>query len=458
MAAENFGDEDIGIYTENLFATDLTFVGATTSSGVEAGGISSASIWNGGLPPEENPLTADQADGTTSGLVRLERDKPLTRVGASRKFVLNDPAPLLSSIPVSWGGTASYEYILKNTAGERLDPLYAGWTVRRTGGYVDIRSAFLIEQGPFTLTYYAYNGPLVSDVPTAGGGSSGESFPVVQAAHGFAVGRAVYADGAGVWQLAAANATGSRLATHLVSAVASANEFEVKSTGAVGVPAHGLGASGTELYLQTGAGLLGPIPPPNAVPQRVARVLDANTLDAFSPAAGGVVPVTDYCPPLYPGAITGADLGGAMTLEEVGASPPVNYYHWRAGAGGKFARVAKTFTVPRGAYAIQANGVGVAIRTSQTNPAGTGAPGDGNPASRVTMQLLDQMGGLLGSAEGSSAGSPLLARQLTIAAVAATFTANTQVRVALTLEADSGEHVWVGPITIVWLTRAAARA
>lgn len=102
-----------------------------------------------------------------------------------------------------------------------------------------------------------------------------------QAAHGFAVGEAVYLGGSG-WALARANDPAT-LAAAIVLAVPDANSFRVAYLAGqeVTLAAHGKGAAGTDLYLSADTeGLVtasAPAADPDNLIQRLGRVKDANT-------------------------------------------------------------------------------------------------------------------------------------------------------------------------------------
>lgn len=114
-----------------------------------------------------------------------------------------------------------------------------------------------------------------------GGGEKGQAFEVpstvgqgmgrrvTKAAHGFSVGQAVRLTNYGSvsrYQLAAATPAGDNLATHLVVAVPSADQFDVASTGTWRIGGSPKGV----LYLSDTPGALTTVRPSGVVAQQVA--------------------------------------------------------------------------------------------------------------------------------------------------------------------------------------------
>lgn len=155
------------------------------------------------------------------------------------------------------------------------------------------------------------------------------SSTITQPGHGFAVGQAVRVGAP--WQLAWATSNGSAAATHLVVAVVDADTFVVAAGGIFPLPGHGLGAAGAPLYLASAppGAYAATLPPQPAQVQQVARVIDANRLEATtSPPAQVRTGVTHL--PEYSDTVAAADPGGRLALALVANSP---HYVWQAPAG-----------------------------------------------------------------------------------------------------------------------------
>ena len=101
-----------------------------------------------------------------------------------------------------------------------------------------------------------------------------------QAGHAFSVGDVVYRSGSSAWTKAQADAAGT-LADGIVVDVEDSDNCSIvtKDGTVVGVTAHGLGATGTVIYLSQGtAGDMTPTKPTSGYIQPIGRVIDANNM------------------------------------------------------------------------------------------------------------------------------------------------------------------------------------
>jgi len=161
----------------------------------------------------------------------------------------------------------------------------ATWNVPTSGSVPTIgieEHDIYLDDGSNTTSgspgFRRYTGSIWEDIAgsSGGGGGSGEvlSIVVVQAAHGFSTGDAIYFDGSD-WQKAKADAV-STLGTHIANVTDSGN-FGAVQAGKITVTGHGLGSVGEWLFVSDAtAGLLSTTESDLSNP--LAQITDADTL------------------------------------------------------------------------------------------------------------------------------------------------------------------------------------
>lgn len=256
-------------------------------------------------------------------------------------FQTTVPTDIMEVIPGAWGANGSYQPVLRdaNSAVIPYDPQM--WTIDGINHTLEFPQNAAATDGlardpatglpagftaPFDVTYWVYNG----STGGAGGGageantganigtgeglfinktgvvlnfktltagkditldtasapneiiinSDASTFEVTQAAHGLALGDAVFLNDATTdWEAAQADDVNT-LGTHIVVRVVDANTFCVSNNGPFAYPAHGLGGPGVYLYVSaaTPGGLTSTAPSPPDFNNPIAQVLDAGTL------------------------------------------------------------------------------------------------------------------------------------------------------------------------------------
>ena len=160
------GDDEDPIYISSLVVGEALRPSSAASPGgfVEAKpgnpAQSAASVWAGTPPPIANPVPEGSPDQTTVGVVRLQLDKALTPTSDANLLAPGDPDALRRAIPGSWGSGDTYTPLLKDSAGEILDPV--GWQFSYTEGLITLKDPRFRDRAA-TLTWYEYAGPTLED-------------------------------------------------------------------------------------------------------------------------------------------------------------------------------------------------------------------------------------------------------------------------------------------------------
>jgi hypothetical protein len=431
----------MSLYIGTLLVSEQTYVTvdntAESSNSVPPVGISAESVWYGADPPFENPLHENSLDNATNGVVTYHKNRPITRIGTSRRMAVTDTSALKRSIPQSWGDSTSYKYTLTDALGNVLDENQTGWTVLRESGLVLIKSADILSNESLFLSYYTYADDTVDSI------LNGLTVPappdgilLTQSSHGFSVGNAILQNG-GIWEKAYANTASGKYATHVVSSTKSVHIFTIASIGLVTVPSHGFGSVGSYLFLLTTPGEIGTTAPSGVGTQVVARVINSDTIDVF-PTTSGVLQTKTLCyyPPYSSTISSTSAFGVSNVVYETG-----QFYKWTNGVGAlpSTQTLSKTIKIPTGAFMLsQSDGVCISYKTSDISIVNNS----------VTITLRKN-----GTVIGTTSAVSTTLTDVYLINIPDTFTSTDLVILTIELTSNNGNIIHVGRLLINWITR-----
>lgn len=187
------------------------------------------------------------------------------------------------------GGGLASQQTLTATQGQTVfsistvDPSFT--FVYRLGHLLDA-SEFSLTASQLTLTSGAGAGDPITllefGADSGGGGGGGATTPitvdVAQSSHGFSAGQVLY-NNSGTYALSKADLALTAEVVGLVSEVTDTDNFKLQSSGPFTLTAHGLGTSGSPLFLsESTGGLATTSEPGTGISKPVAYILDANTI------------------------------------------------------------------------------------------------------------------------------------------------------------------------------------